>query len=56
LDLEKVFNQQLTALYNLSKDVRKKEDKIKEMQQKVFNEKIKTKKREDTISRFVNKV
>ena len=31
LDLEKVFNQQLTALDNLSKDVKKKEDKIKEM-------------------------
>jgi chromosome segregation ATPase len=32
LDLEKVFNQQLTALDNLEKDVKKKEDKIKEMQ------------------------
>jgi hypothetical protein len=56
LNLEKVFEKQSKALKNLKDDVKKRELKIKEMKEKVLAEKGKTKQREQTISKFVNKV
>lgn len=44
--MEKVYERQSKALFNLRVDVQKKEDKIEEMSQKVQAEKLKTKQKE----------
>ena len=57
LDLENVFNKQLTALHNLEFVViPKKKQKIEELELELKKEQARTKMREQTINAFVNKV
>lgn len=53
-DLEKVFEKQLKATENLEQDVDKRKLKIQEMQNKLTQEKNRTKEYEDEIARFVS--
>lgn len=53
-DLEKVFEKQLKATENLEQDVYKRKLKITEMDNKLKQEKMRTKDYEDEISRFVS--
>ena len=57
LDLENVFNKQLTALHNLEFVViPRKKQKNAELEAELKKEQARTKMREQTINAFVNKV
>ena len=56
LNLEKGFQYQSKAIATLKSDVKKKIERIEEMEKKVANEKAKTKQNEQTINNFVNDV